>query len=443
MSTEEYFPTVSKIEYNPSAALDNALVFRHYNADEEIAGRTMADWLRFAVCYWHTFRGVGSDIFGPGTIQRPWEDGTDSLENAKRRLRVAFEFFSKLGVRYWTFHDRDIAPEGKTLEETNRNLDEVVALAKELQKKTGVKLLWGTANLFSNPRFMNGASTNPDSYVFAYAAAQVKKAMEVTKELGGENYVFWGGREGFQSYLNTDIKRELDHFATFLQMAADHKKKIGFTGQLLIEPKPKEPTKHQYDYDAQTVIGFLKTYGLDKDYKLNIEPNHTTMAGHSYEHDIVVSSAYGFLGSIDSNTGDTSLGWDTDQFPMNLRDCAAVVKTILDQGGLAPGGLNFDCKVRRESTNLEDMFIAHIGAMDTFALALRRMVALKDSQTFERLVSARYSSYDSGIGKKIEERSTNFDELEKIVLASQPQEPNVTSSAQEKYETIFNNFLYK
>lgn len=442
--SNEFFPGINKIQYNPKAPLTDTLVFRHYNADEVILGKPMHEWLRFAACYWHTFRGVGLDIFGGGTIKRSWDDGTQSVENAKRRMRAAFEFFSKLGVKYWTFHDRDISPEGANLEETNKNLDEVVALAKQLQQETGIKCLWGTANLFSHPRYMNGAATNPDAHVFAYAAAQVKRAMEATKELGGVNYVFWGGREGFISYLNTNIKRELDHLAAFFHMAIAHKKAIGFEGQLLIEPKPKEPTKHQYDYDAQTVISFLKTYGLDKDFKLNIEPNHTTMAGHSYEHDCVVASAYGFLGSIDSNTGDTSLGWDTDQFPMNLKDCSALIQVILSQGGIAPGGLNFDCKVRRESTNLEDMFISHVASMDVFAFALRKIAPLHQDGALSSLVAKRYSSYDSGVGATIESGKATFAELEKYVLGlGEKQEPATTSGQQEHHEAILNNYLHQ
>ncbi|CAF1521080.1 unnamed protein product [Didymodactylos carnosus] len=441
MSTEN-FPGIKPIRYNPDAKIDDVLVFKHYNADEVLIGKPMHEWLRFAVCYWHTFRGQGQDIFGAiPTIHRPWDDETQSMENAKRRLRAAFEFFTKLGIKYWTFHDRDIAPEGKTLEETERNLDEIVSLAKELQQQTGVKCLWGTANLFSNPRYMNGAATNPDAHVFACAAAQVKKAIEITHELGGENYVFWGGREGYMSMLNTDVKRELDHLAKFFHMAIQHKQKIGFKGQFLVEPKPKEPTKHQYDYDAQTVMGFLNHYGLQKDFKLNIEPNHTTMAGHSYEHDIEMCSRYGMLGSIDSNTGDASLGWDTDQFPMNLRDCAYVMKTVLTQGGLAPGGLNFDCKVRRESIDLQDMFIAHIGAMDCFALALRRMVQLYEDKTFVNLIKERYLSYDeTDIGKKIESGETTFDELHQFV-SKQKEGPKLISGHQEKYEALFNRYL--
>ena len=440
----EFFPNIPKITYNPKAKPTDTLVFRHYNADEVILGRPMAEWLRFAACYWHTFRGVGLDIFGGGTIKRDWDDGSQSVDNAKRRLRAAFEFFSKLGVRFYTFHDRDIAPEGKNVAETNAILDELTDLAQQLQQSSGVQLLWGTANLFSHPRYMNGAATNPDAHVFAYAAAQVKKAMEVTHKLGGVNYVFWGGREGFISYLNTDVKRELDHLAAFFHMAIQHKRDIGATFQLLIEPKPKEPTKHQYDYDAQTVIAFLKTYGLDKDIKLNIEPNHTTMAGHSYEHDCHMASAYGFLGSIDSNTGDTSLGWDTDQFPMNLKDCSALVQIILNQGGIAPGGLNFDCKVRRESTNLEDMFISHIASMDVFAYALRKIAPLHQDKALSSLIKARYSTYDSGIGASIESGKASFKDLEKYILeAGDKQEPKVTSGQQEHCEAILNNYLHQ
>jgi len=344
-----------------------------------------------------------------------------------------------LGVEYYTFHDRDIAPEGKTLAETNANLDKIAAIAKHLQDETGIKCLWGTANLFSSPRFMNGAATNPDVHVFAYAASQVKKCLEITKLLGGENYVFWGGREGYQSILNTDIKAELDHFATFLHMAANYKKKIGFAGQLLIEPKPREPTKHQYDYDAQTVIGFLKHYGLDKDYKLNIEPNHTTLAGHDYEHDIEVASRYGMLGSIDSNSGDTLLGWDTDQFPMDFKKTTLVMRTVLRQGGLAPGGLNFDSKVRRESTDIEDMFIAHVGAMDAFARGLINAVHIVEKGTVDKLIEQRYSSWSTEFGKKISSGHSSFEDLEKYIFEKKEHgEPTQISSKQEKFEVLFN-----
>ncbi|HLU70470.1 MAG TPA: xylose isomerase, partial [Fibrobacteria bacterium] len=303
----EFFPGIGKIKYEGPDSR-NFFAFKYYDADKVVGGKTMRDWLKFAVAYWHTFRGVGSDPFGPGTIKRPWEDGTNSIDNAKRRMDVAFEFFQKLGNPYWCFHDRDIAPEGATLAESNKNLDAIIAHAKQWQKDSGVKLLWGTTNLFSNPRFMNGGATNPDAHVVAYAAAQVKKAMEVTHELGGEGYVFWGGREGYMSLLNTDMKRELDHFGRFLQLAVDYKKEIGFKGTLLIEPKPKEPTKHQYDFDSATVMGFLRTYGLEKEYQINVEANHATLAGHTFEHDLEIASRYNQLGSIDANVGDAQLG---------------------------------------------------------------------------------------------------------------------------------------
>jgi len=434
----EYFKDIPEIKYEGESSA-NPLAFRFYDANQVVLGKKMKDWLRFSVCFWHTFRANGSDQFGSGTIERPWDDGTDSLENAKRRMTVAFEFFRRLGVEYYTFHDRDISPEGKTLEETNKNLDEIVKLAKELQEKTGIKCLWGTANLFSHKRYMNGAATNPDIHAFAYAATQVKKAIEVTQYLGGENYVFWGGREGYQSILNTNVKTELDHLARFLEMAVKHKKKLGFTGTFLIEPKPREPTKHQYDYDAQTVIGFLKHYKLENEFKLNIEPNHTTLAGHDYEHDVEVASRYGMLGSVDSNTGDTLLGWDTDQFPMDVKKATLLMMTVIRQGGLAPGGLNFDAKVRRESTDIEDMFIAHIGAMDTFARGL--LNAAKAMETLDKMVTERYKSWESELGKKVESGDCDFDTLEKYILSQSSQEPQTISSKQEKFESVFNRYV--
>mmetsp|Transcript_2081 Transcript_2081/g.4783 ORF Transcript_2081/g.4783 Transcript_2081/m.4783 type:complete len:439 (-) Transcript_2081:54-1370(-) len=435
----EAFPGISKIKYNPDPASRNPMEFHHYNADEVVGGKTMKEHLRFSVVYWHTFRGLGVDPFGGPTILRPWEDGTDSVENAIRRVSVAFEFFTKLGVEYFAFHDRDIAPEGATLAETNANLDKVVEAIRIKMKETGIKLLWGTANMFSARRFMNGAATNPDAHVFACAAAQVKKAMEVTHSLGGENYVFWGGREGYMSLLNSDVRRELDHYAALCRMAVDYKKKLGFTGTLLIEPKPREPTKHQYDYDAQTVMGFLHQYGLQDEFKLNIEPNHTTLAGHCNEHDILMASVYGKLGSIDSNRGDPLLGWDTDQFPMDVYDTTRIMQIVLQQGGIAPGGLNFDCKVRRESTDLEDMFISHIAAMDAFALGLRNAVKIAEDQTIPRLISERYSSYDSGLGKQIEDGKATLEDCEKFIL--EHGDPATTSGKQEKHEMLFHSFL--
>lgn len=433
----DFFPGIGKIKYEGPDS-KNFFAFKYYDADKVVGGKTMRDWLKFAVCYWHTFRGVGTDPFGPGTIKRPWEDGSNSVDNAKRRMDAAFEFFQKLGNPYWCFHDRDIAPEGDTLAESHKNLDALVAHAKQWQKTSGVKLLWGTANLFSNPRFMNGASTNPDAHVLAYAAAQVKKAMEATLELGGEGYVFWGGREGYMSLLNTDMKRELDHFGRFLRAAADYKKEIGFKGTLLIEPKPKEPTKHQYDFDAATVMGFLRAYGLEKEYQINVEANHATLAGHTFEHDLEISSRYGQLGSIDANTGDAQLGWDTDQFNMDVKSTTLAMLVVMNQGGL-PVGINFDAKVRRESTDLDDPFIAHIGGMDTFARGLLNADRIRQDGTLASWIKNRYSSYDSGIGADFEAGKAGFKDLEKWVLAAG--EPKQISGKQEKYEVLLNQYV--
>jgi len=398
----------------------------------------MEEWCKFAVCYWHTFRWLGTDPFGLGTFNRHWDDGSTSVENAQRRLRAAFEFFSKLGVKYWTFHDRDIAPEGKDLEETNKNLDAVVDLAEKLQQETGIRPLWGTANLFSNKRYMNGASTNPDAHVFAYAAAQVKKAIEVTHRLGGLGYVFWGGREGYMSVLNTNVKKELDHMAAFFHMVVKFVNKIGFKGQLLIEPKPKEPSTHQYDYDAQTVVGFLTHYGLEKHFKLNIEPNHTQLAGHNYVHDLQVASAYGMLGSIDANSGTESLNWDTDQFPMDVKSTTWLMKIVLEQGGLACG-LNFDAKPRRESTEDEDLFISHIGGMDALARGLRNAAKLIEDKVFSNALTNRYISYSKGFGSKIETGKATLEECETFILKNG--EPDQRSGKQEVFENQLNRYL--
>lgn len=361
------------------------------------------------------------------------------MEIAKKRLSAAFEFFTKLGVKYYTFHDRDMAPEGRTLKESNRNLDEITDLALELQKQTGVKVLWVTCNLFAHSRYMNGAASNPDCHVFAFAGAQVKKGLEIAKKLQAENFVFWGGREGFLSALNTDVAAELRHMASFFKMAVAYKEKIGLKCQFLIEPKPKEPCKHQYDYDAMSVIGFLKHFGLDKDFKLNIEPNHTTLAGHSYEHDIIMASVFGMLGSVDANTGSPDLGWDTDQFPMDIRNTTLVMKAVIEQGGLQPGGLNFDAKVRRESTELEDLFIAHIGAMDAFARGLRNAAKIFEEGVMQNMLRERYMSFSLGIGQKVEESSCSLEDLEEFI--KQNGEPKVTSGKQEQYEAVFNHYL--
>ncbi|XP_067938106.1 xylose isomerase-like [Watersipora subatra] len=439
LASAVFFPDVSKISYKPQAAAAETMVFKHYNADEVINGKTMAEWLRFSVCYWHTFRGQGADPFGLPTISRPWDDGSDSLFNAKRRMHAAFEFMSKLGVKYWSFHDRDIAPEGSSLEATNKNLDELVDLAEELMARYNIKLLWNTCNLFAHPRYMNGALTNPDAHVFAYAAAQVKKGLDVAKRLGAKNFVFWGGREGYSTLLNTDIRKELDHMANFFKMVISYKTQIGFDGQLLIEPKAKEPTRHQYDYDAMTVIAFLKTYNLEKHFKINVEPNHTTLAGHPFEHDIAFAAAYNMLGSIDSNTGSADMGWDTDQFPMDIRATTAVMQTVLDMKGIAPGGLNFDAKVRRESIAINDMFIAHIGAMDAFARGLRNAARMQHEAVLSKAKAERYNSFKSGIGAKIEAGTTSLEELADYVTKTG--EPEQRSAAQEHYEGVFNYYI--
>jgi len=436
---QSFFSSIPEIKYEGPNSV-NPLSFRYYNADEIILGKKMSEWCRFSVCFWHTFRNNGTDPFGDATISRTWDDESNSLQNALRRVRVAFEFMTKLGIEYYTFHDRDIAPEGYNLLETNENLDSVVNLLEKLQQETGIKLLWSTQNMFSAPRFMNGAATNPDFNVFAYAGAQTKKCLEIGKRLGSLNHVFWGGREGYHTILNTNIKRELDHLSAFFHMVVKYKKKIGYNAQLLIEPKPREPTKHQYDYDAQTVLGFLNHYKLDKHFKLNIEPNHTTLAGHDYEHDILIASKYNMLGSIDSNTGDPLLGWDTDQFPMDIKKCVLTMLIVIEQGGLSPGGLNFDCKVRRESTDLEDLFIAHIGAMDTFAKGLRIASQIILDGRISKMVTKRYSSFDNiNLGKKVEEGKCTLEELEKYTIDNG--EPSKISGKQELFESILNQYL--
>lgn len=429
-----YFPNLGPIAFE-GAQSKNALSFKHYNPDEVIDGKPLKDHLRFSIAYWHSFRGTGSDPFGPGTLQRPWETGKDAISVAKMRMDAAFEFFGKIQAPFWCFHDRDIAPEGKSLAESNAFLDTLVAHAADLQKGTGIRLLWGTANLFSNPRYMCGASTNPDAHVFAYAAAQVKKALEVTKLLGGENYVFWGGREGYDTLLNTNLKREQDHLAAFLQMAVDYAKEIGFAGQFMIEPKPKEPTKHQYDFDCATCIGFLRTYGLHKHFKFNIETNHATLAGHTFQHEIEVAAAAGMLGSIDANTGDLLVGWDTDQFNTDVKELTLAMLSILNAGGLGRGGFNFDAKLRRTSIDLEDLFHAHIGGMDAYAHAFKLARKIQAEGTFTSFIADRYSSYDSGYGKDIEKRKVGFKELEKLVLTSLG-EPRPKSGKQEYLENL-------
>ena len=433
------FPEIPMIQYEGPES-DNPFAFRWYDADEIVEGKTMRDHLRFSVVYWHTFRGNGSDPFGAPTMLRPWDDGSDSVENAINRVKVAFEFFERLGVPYYAFHDRDVSPEGQSLAESNQNLDSIVDVLEQEQQRTGIKLLWGTANLFSNPRFMHGAATNPDANIFSFAASQVKKAMEVTKRLGGENYVFWGGREGYQNLYNTDMKRELDHLGRFLNMAVEFAKEIGFDGTLLIEPKPKEPTKHQYDSDAAACINFLRAYDLMDHFKLNIETNHATLAGHTMMHELDYAGAQGCLGSIDANTGDLLLGWDTDQFPTDIYLTTQCMMAILKHGGIGSGGVNFDAKVRRESIEPVDLFYAHIGGMDAFARGLKIAAAIRKDAGLVKMLESRYSTWDSGLGKEIEDGLHGFSSLEKIML-EQGDVTSKTSGRQEFLENYINRFV--
>jgi len=433
------FAKIPKIQYEGPKS-KNPLAFKHYNPNEKVEGKTMKDHLRFSVTYWHTFRGMGADMFGVGTAVRPWEDGTNSVEMAKKRARVAFQFMEKLGVPFYAFHDRDVAPEGKTLRESNKNLDAVVKVLKEEQQRTGIGLLWGTACLFVHPRFMHGASTSCNADVFAFAAAQVKKAMEVTHELGGEGYVFWGGREGYTTLLNTNLKREMDHLGAFMRIAVDYKREIGFKGPFYIEPKPKEPTKHQYDSDAAACLNFLREYDLLDDFKLNIETNHATLAGHTMQHELEVAAAAGALGSIDANMGDILLGWDTDQFPTDLYLTTQVMLTILRMGGFTTGGTNFDAKVRRESFEPIDLFHAHIAGMDTFARGLKIAAAIRKDGRLAEFVKQRYSSWDTGIGRDIERGKAGFRELEAYMLKKGDVTPN-TSGRQEYLENLINEFI--
>jgi xylose isomerase len=434
----DFFPNVPTIKYE-GVDSKNPFAFKHYRADEVVLGKTMAEHLRFAVCYWHTFKGLGSDPFGPGTAIRPWNEPECPMEVAEATLRAAFEFFTKLGVGFWCFHDRDIAPEADNLAETNKRLDKIVDMAEKLQAETGVKLLWGTTNAFSHRRFMAGASTNPSPAVFAYAASQVKKAMEVTHRLGGQGYVFWGGREGYDTLLNTDMKRELDHLAMFLHMAVDYKKKIGFGGQLYIEPKPKEPTKHQYDFDAAACHGFLIKNGLINDFKINVEANHATLATHTFHHELEFCAANGILGSIDANRGDLLLGWDTDQFPTDIYDTTLAMLTVLKAGGFTTGGLNFDAKVRRQSIDVEDLFHAHIGGMDAFARGLKNAARIIEDGWLDKIVKERYSGWDSGLGADVEAGKMDFEKLEAYTL--QHGEPEIKSGRQELIENILNQYI--
>ncbi len=435
---KQFFPGIKKIRYEGPDS-KNPLAFKHYNANKKVGKKTMKEHLRFSVAFWHTFKGTGSDPFGGPVYDRPWDAADDCMQRAEDTMRAAFEFFTKLGVPFYCWHDRDIAPEADNLRKTNKRLKSIVSLAKKLQRDTGVKLLWGTSNCFSHPRFTHGAGTNPDAHVFAYAASQIKMAMECTKELGGVNYVFWGGREGYSNLLNTNMKHEQDQMARFLEMAVEHKKKIGFKGTLLVEPKPKEPTKHQYDYDAATVLSFLRKYGLHDEFKLNVEANHATLAGHTFEHDLTVASSDGRLGSIDANRGDYLLGWDTDLFPSDIYSATFAMMVILEQRGLGTGGINFDAKVRRGSFDEEDLFHAHIGGMDSFARGLKIAHKIREAGVLADFVSERYKSFKSGIGRKVMRGETNFRELERYI--HKHGEPPKISGREEMLENLINSYL--
>jgi len=434
---KEYFSGIGKIQYEGKES-KNPLAFKWYNENQIVAGKSMKDHFRFAAAYWHSLCGAGDDPFGGGTRLFPWEDLSDVTARNKARMDAAFEFITKLGIPYWCFHDVDIAGNG-TVAEIEKNLKDIVAYAKQKQDASGVKLLWGTANVFSNARYMNGASTNPDFDVVAKAGVQVKNAIDATIALGGENYVFWGGREGYMSLLNTNTKLEKENMAKFLTMARDYARKNGFKGTFLIEPKPMEPTKHQYDFDSETVIGFLRQHGLDKDFKLNIEVNHATLAQHTFQHELQMAADAGMLGSIDANRGDYQNGWDTDQFPINLYEVVEAMLVFLQSGGLTTGGVNFDAKVRRNSTDNEDLFIAHIAGMDVFARGLLIADKILSDSDYNKLRAARYSSFDSGKGADFKNGKMTLEELYKIGI-SQP-EPARISGKQELFEQLINLYI--
>jgi len=438
----KFFPNVEKpISYEGNNS-KNPLAFKYYNKDQKVGNKTMAEHLRFSVAYWHTMMGTGADIFGTSpAIFREWHKASNPLDRAKDTLEAAFEFFQKLGVDYYCFHDRDIAPEGENFQQSIKNLESIVALAKQMQKETGIKLLWGTANLFSNPIYTQGAGTSPNANIMALAGAQIKNAIDATYELNGENYVFWGGREGYETLLNTDIKKEQEHMARFLHMALDYKKKIGFKGQFLIEPKPCEPTKHQYDTDAATTLYFLKEYDLIDHFKLNVEANHATLAGQAFEHELAVASAAGKLGSVDANRGDLLLGWDTDQFPLDIYSTTLAMMVVLNQNGLGSGGFNFDAKVRRSSNDPTDLFYAHIGGMDAFAKGLLIAHKIIEDKALSNFIKERYSSFNSGIGEKIMSGKAGLEDLEKHIIKEGM--PILKSGRQEMLENILNSYILR
>ena len=437
MATKEFFPGIGKIQFEGKESR-NPMAFRYYDANKVVLGKTMAEWLKFSMAWWHTLCAEGADQFGGGTKTFPWNGAACPVQAAKDKVDAGFEFMQKMGIEYYCFHDVDLVDEGADVEEYEARLKEVVAYLKEKQAETGIKLLWGTANVFGNKRYMNGAATNPDFDVVARAAVQIKNAIDATIELGGTNYVFWGGREGYMSLLNTDQKREKEHLAMMLTLARDYARSKGFTGTFLIEPKPMEPTKHQYDVDTETVIGFLKAHGLDKDFKVNIEVNHATLAGHTFEHELVCAVDAGMLGSIDANRGDYQNGWDTDQFPIDSFDLTQAMMQIIRNGGLGNGGTNFDAKTRRNSTDLEDIFIAHIAAMDAMARALENAAALLEESPLCKMVAERYASFDEGLGKKFENGELTLEDV--YAYGKEVNEPKQTSGKQELYEAILNMY---
>ncbi len=438
LGNKEYFKGIGEIQFEGKGS-DNPLAFKYYNPDQMVAGKTMREHFKFAVAYWHTFCGQGADPFGPGTQNFAWDQPSNAVDAAKEKADAAFEFITKMGFDYFCFHDYDLIQEASTFSESEKRLATIVAYIKEKKAASGVKLLWGTANCFSNPRYMNGAATNPDFKVLARAGGQIKLALDATIELGGENYVFWGGREGYMSLLNTNMKQELDHMGRFLGMARDYARAQGFKGTFFIEPKPMEPMKHQYDFDAATVIGFLHQYGLEKDFKLNIEVNHATLAGHTMQHELEVAASHGMLGSIDANRGDYQNGWDTDQFPNNFTEVTEAMLVFLKAGGLQGGGVNFDAKIRRNSTDIEDIFYAHIGGADTFARALLVADKIISSSQYDTLRTQRYSSFDSGKGKDFENGKLDFNDLYEI--AKEKGELDLQSGKQELFENIINQYI--
>ncbi len=433
-----YFPNIDKIPYEGPQS-KNPLAFRYYDANRIVAGKKLSEWCKFAMAWWHTLCAEGTDQFGGGTKTFPWAEGSDALTIAKQRVDAGFEFMQKMGIEYYCFHDVDLVAEANTIEEYEANLKTIVAYLKEKQQQTGIKLLWGTANVFGHKRYMNGAATNPDFNVVARAAVQIKNAIDATIELGGTNYVFWGGREGYMSLLNTDQKREKEHLARMLTMARDYARSKGFKGTFLIEPKPMEPTKHQYDVDTETVCGFLRAHGLEKDFKVNIEVNHATLAGHTFEHELCCAVDNGMLGSIDANRGDYQNGWDTDQFPIDAFELTQAMMQIIRNGGLHNGGMNFDAKVRRNSTDPDDLFIAHIAAMDAIARALIAAADILEKSPIPAMLKERYASFDQGEGKRFEDGKMNMEEL--VAYAKQQGEPKQISGKQELYEAIVNMYV--